>query len=77
MSKQAGILKVIHAVSDVEGDPAPDESLFDSGTLDSFTLPDLVSGLEEEFGVSIPDSDLSARKFDTIGKVESYLAAKA
>ena len=46
MSKQAGILKVIHAVADVDGDPTPDESLFDSGTLDSFTLPDLVTGLE-------------------------------
>jgi acyl carrier protein len=45
--------------------------------LDSFVLTDFLSGLEEEFGVSIPDSDLSARKFDTIGKVESYLASKA
>jgi hypothetical protein len=27
--------------------------------------------------VSVPDSDLSARKFDTIRKVETYLAAKA
>jgi acyl carrier protein len=76
MSKQAGILKVIHAVSDVEGDPAPDESLFDSGTLDSFTLPDLVSGLEEEFGVSIPDSDLVPERFDTIHKIEAYLDSK-
>jgi len=44
--------------------------------LDSFALADFVTGLEEEFGVTIPDSDLSARKFDTIGKVEAYLAAK-
>ena len=39
MSKQPGILKVIHAVSDVQQDPAEDESLFADGTLDSFTLP--------------------------------------
>ena len=38
--------------------------------------PDFVSGLESEFGVSVPDSDLSARKFDTIDKVEAYLDAK-
>ena len=31
MSKQAGILKVIHAVADVDHDPAPDESLFGLG----------------------------------------------
>ncbi len=76
MSKQAGILKVIHAVADVDTDPGPDESLFDSGTLDSFTLPDLVSGLEEEFGVTIPDSDLVPERFDTIHKIEAYLDTK-
>jgi acyl carrier protein len=76
MSKQAGILKVIHAVADIDEDPAPDESLFDSGTLDSFTLPDLVTGLEEQFGVSIPDSDLVPERFDTIEKIEAYLDTK-
>jgi len=73
MSKQAGILKVINAVSDITTDPTPDESLFESGALDSFTLPDLVSGLEQEFGVSIPDSDLVPERFDTVTKIEAYL----
>jgi acyl carrier protein len=73
MSKQAGILKVIHSVSDLSTNPAPDQSLFDSGILDSFTLPDLVTGLEDEFGVSIPDSDLVPERFDTVEKIEAYL----
>ena len=73
MSKQEGILKVIHAVADIDHDPKPDESLFDSGTLDSFTLPDLGTGLEGEFGVSIPDSDLVPERFDTVNKIEQYL----
>jgi acyl carrier protein len=76
MTKQEGILKVIHAVSDIKRDPAPDESLFDSGTLDSFTLPDLVTGLEEQFGVAIPDADLVPERFDTIHKIEAYLDTK-
>ena len=76
MSKQAGILKVIHAVSEIPNDPAPNESLFDSGTLDSFTLPDLVTGLEEEFGVTIPDSDLVPERFDTMTKIEAYLDSR-
>jgi acyl carrier protein len=76
MSKQAGILKVIHAVSEIPNDPAPNESLFDSGTLDSFTLPDLVTGLEEEFGVTIPDSDLVPERFDTVTKIEAYLDSR-
>lgn len=76
MDKKPGILKVLHAVADPGLNPAADESLFTSGKLDSFTLTDFISGLESEFGVSIPDSDFSARKFDTIEKVEQYLDAK-
>jgi acyl carrier protein len=76
MSTQAGILKVIHAVADISSDPTPDESLFDSGTLDSFTLPDLVSGLEQEFDVKIPDADLVPERFDTVNKIEAYLNSR-
>ena len=77
MEPQARIVKVLHSVTEKKTVPAEDESLFDSGLLDSFALTDFVAGLEEEFGVTIPDSDLSARKFETIAKVESYLASKA
>jgi acyl carrier protein len=75
-SKQPGILKVIHAVADVSTDPAPDDSLFGAGVLDSFTLPDLVSGLEEEFGVKIPDADLVPERFDSVAKIEKYLDSR-
>ena len=77
MEPQARILKVLQKVTGKEITPGADESLFVSGLLDSFALTDFVGGLEEEFGVSVPDSDLSARKFDTISKVESYLASRA
>jgi acyl carrier protein len=77
MEAQGRILKVLQKVSGKDITPGEDESLFVSGLLDSFALTDFVSGLEEEFGVTIPDSDLSARKFDTLSKVETYLASKA
>lgn len=67
---------MLTAVSGKELNPADDESLFTSGLLDSFALADFVSGLEDEFGVKIPDSDLAARKFDSIMKVKEYLASK-
>ena len=76
MEQQARILKVLRQVTGKEISPSVDESLFVSGLLDSFALTDFVSGFEEEFGVSVPDSDLSARKFDTISKVSAYLALK-
>ena len=77
MDRKPGILKVLQAVAGKDISPEEDESLFTSGLLDSFALPDFVSGLESEFGISIPDSDLSARKFDTIDKVDTYLQAKS
>ncbi len=76
MEKRPGILKVLHAVTDQELSPANDESLFTSGLLDSFALTDFVVGLEKEFSVKIPDADMTARRFDTIRKVEEYLTGK-
>jgi acyl carrier protein len=76
MEKRPGILKVLHAVSEKDLTPGDDESLFTSGLLDSFALTDFVVGLEKEFSITIPDADMTARKFDTLQKVEEYLAAK-
>ena len=39
-------------------------------------LADFVGGLEREFSIRVPDSDLTPRKFDTIARIEAYLAAK-
>jgi acyl carrier protein len=53
----------------------PDESLFESGLLDSFALPDLVGAIEEEFAIKVPDADLTPRKFDSLARIEAYLAS--
>ena len=76
MDPQARIVKVLQSVTGKDIHPSEDEAIFTSGLLDSFALTDFVSGLEKEFGVTVPDSDLSARKFDTIAKVESYISAR-
>ncbi|HUA92458.1 MAG TPA: phosphopantetheine-binding protein [Terracidiphilus sp.] len=76
MEQHTRILKILQRVSGKQINPGQDESLFASGLLDSFALTDFVCGLEEEFGVTVPDSDLSARKFDTITKVSAYLTSK-
>ena len=72
----ARIRAVVEKIAEkpVPGDP--DESLFESGLLDSFVLPDLVSALEKEFSIKIPDADLNPRKFDTIARIEAYLDKK-
>ncbi len=53
----------------------PDESLFESGLLDSFALTDVVGALEEEFSIKVPDADLTPRKFDSIARMEAYIEA--
>jgi len=73
MDKRAKLLEIIRQVSKPDANPEPDESLFESGLLDSFALPDMVSAIETAFGIKIPDSDLNPRKFDSIERIENYL----
>jgi acyl carrier protein len=77
MDRRTKITDILRAVSkkDITLDAA--DSLFDSGLLDSFALPDLVSALEQEFSVTIPDSDLTPRKFESIERIEQYLDSLA
>ena len=76
VDRRATIISLIQQVTKKSDVPAPDESLFDSGLLDSFALPDLVSALEESFGLQIPDSDLTPRKFESIERIEQYLDSR-
>ena len=71
------LLKVLQKVTTEPLNIGDDDSLFESGLLDSFALPDLVSGLEEEFSFKVPDSDLNPRKFDSISRIETYLSDHA
>jgi D-alanine--poly(phosphoribitol) ligase subunit 2 len=76
MDRQAQIAEIIRKVARKDLRPGPEESLFDSGMMDSFALPDMISALEEQFGITIPDSDLNPRKFDSIARIEAYLDSR-
>jgi acyl carrier protein len=52
----------------------PEESLFESGVLDSFALADVVGAIEDEFAIKVPDKDLTPRKFDSIERMAAYVA---
>jgi hypothetical protein len=47
MDTREKILGIIRQVGKPGANPEADESLFDSGLLDSFALPDVVSALEK------------------------------
>src|ERR1039458_7598512 len=56
MNKQARITEIVERLS---GKPLPvglDESLFESGVLDSFALTDMVGALEKEFSIRISEN---------------------
>ena len=76
MDNKERISAIVRKVSNNTALPDPEESLFDSGFLDSFALPDLVAELEREFGIKIPDSDLNPRKFESIARIQSYIESR-
>ena len=73
MTAQNRIVEILRQIAGKPIDPSPEESLFESGLLDSFSLADLVSALEREFAVQIPDADLKPSKFDTVARIEAYI----
>jgi acyl carrier protein len=76
MTAQNKIIEILRQIAGKPIDPTPDESLFESGLLDSFSLADLVAALEREFSVQIPDADLKPRKFDTVERIEAYIQSR-
>jgi acyl carrier protein len=77
MDRRSKLIEIMKNVTKKDIDISPEDSLFESGILDSFALPDLVSALEQEFSISIPDSDLNPRKFDSIRRIEEYLDSRS
>ena len=76
MDNQAKLLEIVRTVSKKKTVPETSESLFDSGYLDSFALPDMVSEIEKAFHIVIPDSDLNPRKFDSIDRIGKYIDSR-
>ncbi len=68
--------RISEILSEISGKPiniGADESLFEAGLLDSFGLTDLVTKLEQEYGIRIPDGDLNPRKFESLDKIAQYV----
>lgn len=76
MTDQEKIIAALKRVTRKDTVPATDEPLFDSGYLDSFALPDMVAEIEKEFSITIPDSDLTPRKFESIDRIATYIESK-
>lgn len=73
---QAKIRAIVKKFASEDREPAETESLFDSGLLDSFVLPQVVSEIEETFHIRIPDSDLNPRQFESLARIEQYVKSR-
>jgi len=57
--------------------PAADTDLFDGGILDSLAFIDLLTRLEENFGIRVAIDDLEIENFRSIAKIAAFAAAKS
>ncbi|HEY8545085.1 MAG TPA: acyl carrier protein [Acidimicrobiales bacterium] len=56
---------------------ADDESLLDSGIVDSTGVMEVVAFLEETFGIEIDDDELIADNLDSVRRLAAFVARKA
>ncbi|WP_315549299.1 acyl carrier protein [Microbacterium aurum] len=57
--------------------PAPTESLIESGVIDSTGVLELIEFLEDEFGITVEDSETVPENLDTIERVVAFVARKS
>ncbi len=62
---------------DVDPETIPDEAdLMQEYSLDSVNLFEIVVGLEEEFGLSLEDTDFCLETFGSVENIADFVAAK-
>ncbi len=57
-------------------DLTPDRSLLEAGIVDSTGLLEMVAFLEEHYGITVDDADLSPKNMDSIAAIAAYVAGK-
>ena len=56
--------------------PAPDDDLLAKGLVDSHGVMELVGFLEERYGISVADEDLTPENFQSLVRIEEFVARK-
>lgn len=53
-----------------------EDSLLDSGAIDSLGILDVVAFLEQEFGISVEDDDLNPENFDNVSALARLVESR-
>ncbi len=56
--------------------PQPDDSLIESGTIDSTGVLELIEFLEEEFHIRVADSETVPDNLDSVDRIVAFVARK-
>lgn len=64
-------------ISDDSYELEDNEPLISSALVDSFSLVEVATFIEEEFDVEVDNSDLNADSFDTIEQIVAYIQERA
>jgi len=54
----------------------PNENLLSKGIIDSHGVMELVGFLEERFGITVADEDLSPENFESVASIDGFVARK-
>lgn len=61
---------------DFDGKFTYDDSLLDKGIIDSTGVLEIVTFLENTFGIQVEDEEIIPSNFDSINSINSYLSRK-
>jgi len=56
---------------------ADDESLLQNGIIDSTGVLDLILLVEEKFGATVADAEVTPENFDSVARISSYVQRKS
>lgn len=59
-----------------DADIADNQSLLETGVMDSTGVLELIAFLEQTYGISVADSEIIPENLDSIDNITSYLSAK-
>jgi acyl carrier protein len=58
------------------GAPAPDDDLLKKGIVDSHGVRELVGFIEDRYGITVRDEDLTPENFGTLVRIEEYVQGR-
>jgi acyl carrier protein len=69
LDTHARLRDILRTIAPHKDLPADDDDLFAAGVLDSFATIELIAVLEEIFGVTLPNEQLTLQNFQTISSL--------